>query len=71
MKIKTAKIKKLQSVNGLSQNEMAHQIGVSKGALSNALAGKRGVGRKTLVGLLRLFPDESVASLTEETEGLH
>jgi transcriptional regulator with XRE-family HTH domain len=71
VKIKTAKIKELQSVNELSQNEMAHQIGVSKGTLSNALAGKRGVGRKTLVGLLKLFPEESVASLTEEMEGLY
>ena len=69
MKVKSEKVKELQSANGISQNQMADQIGVTKGGLSNALSGKRGVGRKTLVGLLKLFPDESVASLTEEMEG--
>ena len=49
---------------GISQNQMANQIGVCRGSLSNALSGKRGVGRKTLIGLLQLFPDETVESLT-------
>lgn len=66
MRLKTEVVKKLIDECNLSQNQMANQIGVSRGSLSNALSGRRGVGRKTLVGLLRLFPDETVASLTLE-----
>lgn len=51
---------------GISQNQLAFKIGIGRGSLSNALSGRRGVGRKTLVGLLRLFPTESVESLTKE-----
>ena len=64
MRINTVFIKEICNRNGLSQNQLADQIGITKGALSNALSDKRGVGRKTLVGILKLFPDESVASLT-------
>ena len=49
---------------GWSQNELARKIGLSRGSLSNALSGRRGAGRKMLAGLLKLFPDESVSSLT-------
>lgn len=59
-------IKKLCESKGISQNQLASLIGVSRGALSNALSRKRGVGRKTLVGLLRVFPEETVSTLTEE-----
>ncbi len=47
-----------------SQNQLAKEVGISRGALSNALAGRRGVGRKLLAGLLRAFPDRTIASLT-------
>lgn len=57
-------IKEICNRNGLSQNQLADQIGITKGALSNALSGKRGVGRKTLVGLLKMLPEETVSSLT-------
>ena len=68
MRINIVKIKQLQCERGFSQNQLAYQIGIAKGALSNALSGKRGVGRKTLVGLLRIFPQETVESLTKERE---
>ena len=49
---------------GWSQNELARNIGVSPGQLSNALNGHKGAGRKLLGGLLRVFPQETVVSLT-------
>ncbi len=52
----------------LSQNQMAKQIGISKGYLSNSLSGRRGAGRKLLSGLLKQFPNETVASLTEQRQ---
>ena len=64
MRINTIFIKEICNRNGLSQNQLADQIGITKGALSNALSGKRGVGRKTLVGLLKMLPEETVSSLT-------
>ncbi|MBP7899128.1 MAG: helix-turn-helix transcriptional regulator [Candidatus Syntrophosphaera sp.] len=64
MRINTVFIKEICNRNGLSQNQLADQIGITKGALSNALSGKRGVGRKTLVGLLKMLPEETVSSLT-------
>jgi predicted transcriptional regulator len=66
MRIKTEVVKALIVESNLSQNQLANQIGVSRGSLSNALSGRRGAGRKLLLGLLRMFPEESVASLTTE-----
>ena len=64
MKLSKEKVRILAQQRGLSQNELAYQIGVQKGTLSNALNGKRGAGRVLLAGLLRAFPNETVASLT-------
>ena len=64
MRLNTATVKKLLNNYNLSQNQMAKKIGISRGFLSNALSGKRGVGRKLLSGLLRNFPDETISSLT-------
>ncbi len=69
MKLYKALIISLADSKGFSQNQLALHIGISRGSLSNALSGRRGVGRKTLVGLLRLFPTESVESLTQERRG--
>ena len=65
MKLSKRKIKAIMHELGISQNALARTIGVRPGTLSNALSGRRGVGRTTLAGLLRQFPNESVASLTE------
>ena len=64
MKLQKARITKLMQDQGLSQNRLAYKIGVTRGALSKALSGKRQAGRKLLAGLLRKFPNESVSSLT-------
>ena len=64
MRLNADVIKVLIDKRNLSQNELARQIGVQPGSLSNALSGRRHAGRKLLAGLLRLFPNESVASLT-------
>jgi transcriptional regulator with XRE-family HTH domain len=65
MKLNNATITSLTQKQGITQNELARNIGVSHGTLSNALNGHKGAGRKLLAGLLRQFPNESVASLTE------
>ena len=64
MRLNSLAVKDLMMVHNISQNQLARQIGVSKGFLSNACAGKRGVGRKMLAGLLRTFPQQSIADLT-------
>lgn len=64
MRLNALAVKDLMMVHNVSQNQFARQIGVSKGFLSNACAGKRGVGRKMLAGLLRAFPQQSVSDLT-------
>lgn len=64
MRLNALAVKDSMMVHNVSQNQFARQIGVSKGFLSNACAGKRGVGRKMLAGLLRAFPQQSVSDLT-------
>ena len=65
MKInKPVVVERMQEI-GMSQNQLARNIGVRPGTLSNALSGRRGVGRTTLSGLLRMFPNETVKSLTK------
>lgn len=65
MKLNKAAITSLTHQRGITQNELARLIDVGHGSLSNALSGRRHAGRKLLAGLLRQFPNESVASLTE------
>jgi len=63
MQLKAETVLSLSSHYGWSQNELARRVGVSKGSLSRALSGKCGVGRKTISGLMRLFPCEPLESL--------
>ena len=65
MKLSKERVASLAQEHGISQNALARKIGVCPGTLSNALSGRKGVGRAILAGLLRQFPTESVASLTE------
>lgn len=53
-------IKRKLQINGWSQNELARQMQISRGALSNVLSGRRGAGRKVIAGLLRAFPEEKL-----------
>ena len=64
MKLSKERITTALEQKGWSQNELVRNIGFSHGTLSNALNGRRGVGRSILSGLLQIFPDQSVASLT-------
>lgn len=64
MQLYKDKVASLTQQRGITQNELARLINVRPGSLSNALSGKRGVGRKILSALLREFPGESVVSLT-------
>ncbi|KGM99556.1 helix-turn-helix transcriptional regulator [Clostridium botulinum] len=63
MEINYLKIKELMEEKNLSQNQLAVKANVSKGTISRVLNGKRGVGRKVIVGFLRTFPDETLESL--------
>jgi lambda repressor-like predicted transcriptional regulator len=65
VRLSKRKINAIMQEQGISQNALARTIGVRPGTLSNALSGRRGVGRAILAGLLRQFPQESFASLTE------
>ena len=64
MKLNNARIQQLLGNDNLTQNQLAQRIGITKGALSNVLSGRRTAGRKILAGLLRAFPDESFENLT-------
>lgn len=63
MRLNTGAVKKLIGARNISQNQLAYRMNISRGSLSNAINGRRGVGRKLLAGLLRVFPHESVSSL--------
>lgn len=58
------KVQQLLDDYKLNRSRLARQIGISRGALSNALAGRRTAGKKLLAGLIRAFPDETIATLT-------
>lgn len=64
MQLNSRVVQELLTEGDRSQNQWAKQIGVSRGSLSNALAGRRGAGRKLLAGLIRAFPNQTIASLT-------
>lgn len=64
MKLHNEKIDELRKQHGLSRNQLARLINVQPGSLANVMAGRRKPGRKLLAGLLRLFPAETVSSLT-------
>lgn len=64
MRLNNDKIQQLLDDHKLNRARLARQIGISRGALSNALAGRRTVGRKLLAGLIRAFPGETVETLT-------
>ncbi len=40
-----------------NQVTVAHELGITQATLSRLLAGKRGMGRKVLVGILRIWPE--------------
>ena len=64
MQLRKDKVASLTLQRGITNNELARLLDIRPGSLSNALSGKRGVGRQILSALLREFPEESVASLT-------
>jgi lambda repressor-like predicted transcriptional regulator len=64
MQLHREKIMDLMRQKEISQNELARLMDVAHSSLSNALSGRRQVGRKILAGLLTVFPKETAASLT-------
>lgn len=64
MQLNNARIQALLGGNNLTQNQLAQKIGITRGALSNVLSGRRTAGRKILAGLLRAFPGETFETLT-------
>ena len=64
MRLNSAKVQQLLVTHKLKRSQLARQIGISRGALSNALAERRNVGKKFLAGLLRAFPSETIETIT-------
>jgi len=64
MQLHKEKVMGLIQQKGITQNKLADLMNVAHGSLSNALSGRRQVGRKILSGLLTIFPKETAASLT-------
>lgn len=64
MRLDDTKIRQLLVNHNLTQNQLAQKIGITPGALSNVLSGRRTAGRKILAGLLRAFPGELLEALT-------
>ncbi|HML35640.1 MULTISPECIES: helix-turn-helix transcriptional regulator [Sporomusa] len=64
MRLNSARVQQLLDDHNLNRARLARQMGISRGALSNALAGRRTVGKKLLAGLIRAFPDETIETLT-------
>lgn len=63
MRLKTETVKRLIVESNLSQNQLARDMGIARGTLSNALSGQRGAGRKVIAGLLRVFSEERIEDL--------
>lgn len=68
MRLNNARIQELLGKHNMSQSQLVQRIGITKGALSNALSGRRTAGRKILAGLLRTFPGETLEKLTIPSE---
>jgi transcriptional regulator with XRE-family HTH domain len=64
MQLCKGKVVSLMQQRVITQNQLARLLNVRPGSLSNAMSGRRGVGRQILSALLREFEGESVASLT-------
>ncbi|MCM0759095.1 hypothetical protein M7775_11005 [Sporomusa sphaeroides DSM 2875] len=69
MRGRSSAIKQRQSSATLVEYEtnpcrLARQSDISRSALSNALAGRRNVGKKLLAVLIRAFPSETIETLT-------
>ncbi|WP_069648959.1 helix-turn-helix domain-containing protein [Caloranaerobacter ferrireducens] len=54
----------------ISQNELARQMNLSKGTLSNVLLGRRGVGRKFIASFLRVFPEAEIEKLVINSKAI-
>jgi len=63
MKLNKKIIVTLTSQQSWAQNELARRMNIRRGSLNNELNGRRGVGRKIIAGLLRIFLNESIESL--------
>lgn len=53
--VDTLFLKSLMLVNNLSESEFADKIGVSHSMVNRVINGKRGGGKKVILGILRAF----------------
>lgn len=56
-------LKELMTAEAMSLGQLSEKSGISKAQLSRILSNKRGIGSKTMVGLLRAFPDAETERL--------
>lgn len=63
MKVNVDYISELIRVHNMTLGQLSIKSGISKSQLSRILAGKRGVGMKTINGILRAFPEASISQI--------
>lgn len=63
MRLNSARVRQLFAEYGTNPCRLARQTGISRSALSNALVGRRNVGKKLLAALILAFPGETIENL--------
>lgn len=63
MKVNVDYILELIHVHNMTLGQLSIKSGISKSQLSRILAGKRGIGMKSVNGILRAFPEASISQI--------
>lgn len=63
MYLNSKRLRELMELNNLSQNKLSKKLNVTKGTVSRCLNGKRGVGKRFIAALIKVFPEEALESL--------
>lgn len=63
MKVNEEYIRHLIKCHGLTQNQFAIKVGVSKATISRILNGKRGAGGEFIGGIIKAFPKSKLEDL--------
>lgn len=63
MKLNVDYLKGLLEKRGWSERNLALRSGLSIATISRIISGKRGLGSRTISGIIRAFPEESMEKL--------
>jgi transcriptional regulator with XRE-family HTH domain len=56
---------------GWDQAEFARRSGLSEAAVSRLLSGERNLGRQSIIGIMRAFPDKNITSFLRAREAVN